>query len=106
MLIHTFPPRLMCRVMAIRAASICRLVTYADSRAIRPYSPNVTRVPPLAAPDRLGWCCLRCLTRLGMSIGSGLRSGLARRRGGGGLDQLDGGLVHNGTSTQGCTGVA
>src|SRR5699024_731600 len=27
MLIHTFPPRLMCRVMAIRAASICRLVT-------------------------------------------------------------------------------
>ena len=27
MLIQTFPPRRMCRVMAIRAASICRLVT-------------------------------------------------------------------------------
>src|SRR5206468_9939492 len=27
MLIHTLPPRLMCRLMAIRADSICRLVT-------------------------------------------------------------------------------
>src|SRR4051812_5643285 len=33
-----------------------------------PYSPNVTRVPPLAEPCRSGWCCLRCLTRRGMSI--------------------------------------
>ncbi|SKU21518.1 Uncharacterised protein [Mycobacteroides abscessus subsp. abscessus] len=29
MLIHTLPPRLMCRLMAIRADSICRLVMYA-----------------------------------------------------------------------------
>src|SRR6266567_950106 len=26
-----------------------------------PYSPNVTLVPPLAAPCRSGRCCLRCL---------------------------------------------
>src|SRR3954453_4175758 len=38
-----------------------------------PYSPNVTRVPPLAAPERPGWCCLRCLTRRGINM-SGLRS--------------------------------
>src|SRR6266568_8052441 len=37
-----------------------------------PYSPNVTLVPPLAAPDRLGWCCLRCLTLRGMSTTSAL----------------------------------
>src|SRR5919202_1362921 len=68
MLIQTLPPRRMCRVMAIRALSICRLVTYAGSRAWMPHSPNVTAVPPLAAPDRSGWCCLRCLTRRGMSM--------------------------------------
>src|SRR4051794_39221185 len=72
MLIHTLPPRLMCRVMAIRADSICRLVTYAGSSAWMPYSPKVTRLPPLEAPPRLGWCCLRCLTRRGISIGSAL----------------------------------
>src|SRR5438876_12266405 len=33
-----------------------------------PYSPNVTRVPPLAAPERSGWCCLRCLTLRGISM--------------------------------------
>src|SRR5919202_515599 len=69
MLIQTLPPRRMCRVMAIRALSICRLVTYAGSRAWMPHSPKVTAVPPLAAPERSGWCCLRCLTRRGMSIG-------------------------------------
>src|SRR5262249_37757842 len=66
-LIQTLPPRLMCRVMAIRADSICRLVTYAGSSAWMPYSPKVTRVPPLAAPVRPGWCCLRCLTLRGIS---------------------------------------
>src|SRR5437660_12488558 len=34
-----------------------------------PYSPKTAFVPPLAAPDLPGWCCLRCLTRRGMSIG-------------------------------------
>src|SRR3954453_10476970 len=59
--------------MAIRAASIWRFVTYAGSRAWMPKSPKATWVPPLAAPERLGWCCLRCLTRRGISMRSGLR---------------------------------
>src|SRR6185503_8502422 len=54
MLIQTFPPRRMCLVIAIRAASICRLVTYECSTAWMPYTPKVTRVPPLAAPERSG----------------------------------------------------
>src|SRR5260370_9063402 len=33
-----------------------------------PYSPKVTLVPPLAAPDRSGLCCLRCLVLRGMSM--------------------------------------
>src|ERR1700733_14061279 len=75
MLIQTFPPRRMCRVMAIRAASICRLVTYACSRAWIPYSPNDTWVPPVALPVRRGRCCLRCLTLRGMSMSSAFRPG-------------------------------
>src|SRR5947207_7428357 len=35
-LIQTFPPRLILRVIAIRAASICRLVTQPASSALRP----------------------------------------------------------------------
>src|SRR3954447_3344838 len=85
--IHTFPPRLMCRVMAIRADSICRFVTYAGSRAWIAYSPKLIAVPPLALPPRSGWCCLRCLTRRGMSMASGplfrIRSVLGGRRVGG-----------------------
>src|SRR3569833_573827 len=80
MLIHTFPPRLMCRVMAIRAASICRLVTYAPSTAWRPNSPKTTLVPPLAMPRRFGWCCLRCLTLRGISIGNSAPLTRAGRR--------------------------
>src|SRR3954452_9562469 len=86
MLIQTLPPRLMWRGSAIRADSIWRLVTYAGSSAWMPYSPKVTRVPPLAAPDRVGWCCLRCLTRRGINIGSALLCGRgsgARGRGSG-----------------------
>ena len=48
MLIQTLPPRLILRVIAIRAASIWRLVTQPRSSAFRPYSPNSTEVPPLA----------------------------------------------------------
>src|SRR5437868_3105565 len=77
MLIHTFPPRRMCRVMAIRAASICRLVTYACSSAWIPYSPKFTWVPPVALPVRCGRCCFLCLTLRGMSMSSAL---LARAR--------------------------
>jgi hypothetical protein len=36
MLIHTLPPRLMYRVMAIRAASICRFVIQPGSSAWMP----------------------------------------------------------------------
>src|SRR5215470_7671806 len=90
MLIQTFPPRRMCLVIAIRAASICRLVTYECSTAWMPYSPKVTRVPPLAAPERSGRCCLRCLTLRGMSMSSAL---LARARGGGRGDGRLGGVL-------------
>src|SRR6266700_713071 len=58
----------MCLVIAIRAASICRFVTYECSTAWMPYSPKATLVPPLAAPDRSGLCCLRCRVLRGMSI--------------------------------------
>src|SRR5438270_3482453 len=80
----------MCRVMAIRADSICRLVTYAGSRAWMAYSPKLIAVPPLAAPDRLGWCCLRCLTRRGINMASGplLVLGAGLRGGLGHLDTL------------------
>src|SRR6478752_8628969 len=77
MLIHTFPPRRMCRVMALRAASICRFVTYACSSAWIPYSPKFTWVPPVALPVRCGRCCFLCLTLRGMSMSSAL---LARAR--------------------------
>src|SRR6478735_4658464 len=33
-----------------------------------PNSPKLTFVPPVAWPERPGWCCLRCLTLRGMSI--------------------------------------
>src|SRR5919107_3259218 len=81
---QSFPPRRMWRVMAIRADSICRLVTYAGSSAWMAYSPKLIWVPPLARPERLGWCCLRCLTRRGISTVSdpllGRRGGVLRGR--------------------------
>src|SRR5688572_3244614 len=49
-LIHTLPPRLMARVMAMRAASIWRAVIHPGSRAWMPYSPKASEVPPLATP--------------------------------------------------------
>ena len=45
-LIQTLPPRLILRVIAIRAASIWRLVSQPRSSAFRPYSPNCTVVCP------------------------------------------------------------
>src|ERR1700686_3290264 len=66
--IQTFPPRFTCRVMAIRAASIWRAVSQPGSSAWIPKSPNVTEVPPLAAPLRRPRCVLRCLTFLGINI--------------------------------------
>src|SRR3954465_981343 len=69
MLIQTLPPRLILRVIAIRAASLWRLVPQPRSIAFSPYSPNSTRVPPFAMPGMRPRCCLRCLTRFGESIG-------------------------------------
>src|SRR4051812_16682522 len=45
-LIQTLPPRLILRVIATRAASIWRLVIQPRSRALSPYSPKATVVPP------------------------------------------------------------
>src|SRR4051794_41933937 len=54
--------------MAIRAASIWRLVSQPASSALRPYSPNCTFVWPRENPGLRPRCCLRCLTRFGESI--------------------------------------
>src|SRR5881394_1695628 len=67
-LIHTLPPRLILRVIAIRAASIWRLVSHPASSAFKPYSPNCTLVCPREKPCRRPRCTLRYLTRLGASI--------------------------------------
>src|SRR5206468_12251191 len=71
-LIQTFPPRLILRVIAIRAASICRLVSQPASSDLSPYSPNCTLVCPRDSPARRPRCCLRNLTRLGESISAHL----------------------------------
>src|SRR6267378_2915449 len=67
--IHILPPRLMLRVMATRAASIWRFVSHAGSSAWSPYSPNVTEPPRYAFPHMRPRCCLRYLTRFGISMG-------------------------------------
>src|SRR5262249_16107979 len=64
--IQILPPRLTERVIARRAASICRLVIPAGSCVARPYSPQATLWPPLATPDIRPRMALRCLTRHGI----------------------------------------
>src|SRR3990172_8724632 len=59
--------------MARRAASICRLVIQAASRAFKPYPPNANVEPRTAIPVRRPRCCFRNLTRLGASISSAPR---------------------------------
>src|SRR5437867_1262806 len=66
--IQIWPPRLTWRVMARRAASICRFDIHAASIACRPKSPNATVAPCVAMPWRRPRCILRYLTRLGISI--------------------------------------
>src|SRR6516165_5175739 len=66
--IHTLPPRLTWRVMAIRAASIWRAVSQPGSSAWIPKSPKETAVPPFAAPVRRPRWVLRCLTFLGINM--------------------------------------
>src|SRR6478735_1751442 len=57
-----------------------------------PKSPKASVVPPLAAPRRLGWCCLRCLTRRGINMRSGLLSGARCSLGSRGRSGLSGAL--------------
>jgi hypothetical protein len=66
--IHTLPPRFMARVMAIRAASICRLVIQPGSRHIRPNSPNAMVLPRVAMPVVRPLNVLRNLIRFGASM--------------------------------------
>src|SRR5271157_5335314 len=66
--IHTLPPRLMKRVMAIRAASIWRDVIHPQSIAFRAYSPNAMDDPRQALPFMRPRCTLRYLTFLGINI--------------------------------------
>src|SRR4028118_1484014 len=68
MLIQTFPPRLIFLVIAIRAASIWRLLIQAGSSACSPYSPNYTSVPPLAWPRILPLWGFLYLSFFGTSI--------------------------------------
>src|SRR5579875_2951820 len=67
--IHSFPPRLMKRVMARRAASSCWLVTHARSRAWSPYSPKATKFPRWASPRIRPRWALRYFTLLGINMG-------------------------------------
>src|ERR1700710_2124873 len=67
-LIQTLPPRLILRVIAIRAASIWRFVSQPASSDFRPYSPNWIDVCPRDSPALRPRCCLRCLTRFGDSM--------------------------------------
>src|ERR671916_542659 len=77
-LIHTLPPRLMWRVMAMRAASIWRAVIHPGSRAWMPNSPKLTSVPPLALPlIRPRWC-LRCATLRGINMSLVYRTEVGR----------------------------
>jgi hypothetical protein len=66
--IQSLPPRFMQRVIATRAASICRLVTQPASSACRPKWPNARVWPRVATPRMRPFICLRNLTRLGASI--------------------------------------
>src|ERR1022692_2701790 len=64
--IHTLPPRLMERVMATRAASICRDVIHAHSMALRPNSPKEMADPRQALPHMRPRCCFLNLTFFGI----------------------------------------
>src|SRR2546422_6070425 len=65
MRIHTFPPRFIKRVRAIRAASICRASIQQGSMACKPYSPKAIVFPRWAVPFIRPRCCLRYFVRDG-----------------------------------------
>src|SRR6476620_3129610 len=62
------PPRLMWRVIARRAASLCRDVRRPRSVAFRPYSPKLTLLPTVATPLFRPFCSLRYFLLAGCSI--------------------------------------
>src|SRR6185312_10581857 len=68
MRIQMRPPRLMWRVIARRAASICRDVRRPRSVALRPYSPKLTLFPTVATPLFRPFCSLRYFLLAGCSI--------------------------------------
>src|SRR5215208_4463758 len=67
MRIQMRPPRLMCRVIARRAASIWRAVSRPRPVAFRPYSPKLTLLPRVALPVLRPFCSLRYLRLAGCS---------------------------------------
>src|SRR3954471_327524 len=71
-----------------------------------PKSPKARRVPPLAAPRRGGWCCLRCLIRRGINMSSALRSGSLGGRSNGSLGGRSRGSGLGGTAVAVRTGRA
>src|SRR5688572_26199683 len=62
------PPRLIERVIAMRAASIWRAVTHPGSKTWRPMSPNASVPPRYAFPRIRPRCCLRYLTFDGINM--------------------------------------
>ena len=66
--IQIFPPRLVRRLMARRLASICRAVTQPHSWAWRANEPKAMVLPLVAMPRMRPRCCLRNLTRRGLSM--------------------------------------
>src|SRR5689334_18002460 len=66
--IQILPPRLMKRVIATRAASICRSVIQHGSSAFSPSFPNELSPPRHALPGIRPRCCLRYFTFLGINI--------------------------------------
>src|SRR5437660_11773563 len=85
MRIQMRPPRLIWRVIARRAASICRDVSRPRPTALRPYSPKLTLLPTVATPLLRPFCSLRYLRLAGCSILRSccwLAARTTRRRGG------------------------
>src|SRR5271169_5684324 len=68
MRIQMRPPRLMCRVMARRAASIWRAVRRPRPTALSPYSPKLTLAPTVATPLLRPFCSLRYFLLAGCNI--------------------------------------
>src|SRR6185369_4070482 len=66
--IQILPPLFIYRVMAIRAASICRESSHPHSVACSPNSPNDRVVPRHGLPLIRPFICFLCLTRFGINI--------------------------------------